>query len=116
MKRHLMMVALAGLIGGALLTSDAAACCHKKKKAECEPVAYAAPCPPPAPVCEPCAAPKKKCGLFSKMFHKKKATCAPVACDTCAAPVAYSAPYYAPAMPTGQSMGSGQYIGSGQSY
>ena len=69
-----------------------------------------APCPPPAPVCEPVAcAPKQKCGLFScfkgiKLGHHKKACAgpAPVVCETVAyqAPVTYSAPvsYSAPAI------------------
>lgn len=117
MRRHLTMLALAGLIGASVLATEASAC-HKKKKCECPPapacpapVVYE-PCPPPEPVCEPCPPPKKKCALFSKMFAKKK-KCEPVACPTpCPAPVAYysaPAPYYAPAP-------SGQYLGSGQGY
>jgi len=97
MRRNLMTLALAGLIGSLVLASDAGACCHKKKCVE--PCAVTCPPPPPpAPVCEPCP-PPAKCGHKFKLFghkHCKKA-CAPVVCET---PV--YAPTYAPVWSSGQ--------------
>ena len=97
MRRQLLTLALTGLFGTLLLSSDASAC-HKKRckaPATCAPVATVevAPCPPPAPVCEP--APKcghKRWKLFGGLCHKKK---------VCATPVVYAAPTCAPcATPT----------------
>lgn len=105
MKRHLMTLVLSGVVGSLVLAGNAEAC--HKKKCTCAPapicaVVEPAPCPPPAPVCEPTCAPKKKCGLFAHMkgmklgCHHKKAVCAEPApcCETVAysAPVSYSAP------------------------
>ena len=111
MKRYLMTLVLSGLVGSLVLSSNAEAC-HKKKCA-CAPAPVCeAPCPPPAPVCEPCPPPcpppAKKCCLFSgfKGFklgcHKKACEPAPVCepappcapCETVAyaPPVTYAAP------------------------
>ena len=104
--RFLSTLALAGLFGALLLTSDASAC---HKKAVC-----AAPCPPPAPVCEPapapvCEAPAKKCHFKMpklKFGCHKKAVCEPV-CAT----VEYAAPVYA--APQASPQASGQASGQG---
>jgi hypothetical protein len=100
--RHLTTLALAGLFGGLLLTSDASAC--HKKKCYCPPPAPVC-VPPPPPVCEPVAcAPKKSCHFKMpkiKFGCHKKAACAPVAYE-CAAPVSYAAPAYATPQATGQ--------------
>ncbi|WP_406695065.1 hypothetical protein V5E97_28915 [Singulisphaera sp. Ch08] len=107
MRRQLLTLALTGLFGTLLLSSDASAC-HKKRckaPATCAPVAtvVVAPCPPPAPVCEPapkCGHPRKK--LFGGLFHKKRVHAtqvvyaAPAPCDTCAAPS------YQSVVPSGQ--------------
>jgi hypothetical protein len=92
MRRHLFVLAIAGLFGTSFLSNDASACCHKKGCAQptCAP---APPPPPPAPVCEPVACQPKKCGLFGghKLFgccHKQKA--APPPAPVCE--VAPSAP------------------------
>jgi len=107
MKRHLMTLILSGFVGSLVLVGNAEAC--HKKRCTCAPtptcaVYEPAPCPPPAPVCEPACAPKvKHCGLFSGFkgiklggcFHKK--ACAPAPCAApCGEVVAYSAPvtYY----------------------
>lgn len=72
MRRPFLTLALTGLLGSLLLSSDAAACCHKKKACAPAPCAMPAPCPPP-PVCyepAPCPPPRKKCGgLFKKKHH-----------------------------------------------
>jgi hypothetical protein len=77
MRRSFVTLALAGLLGGVLLTADASACCHKKRACAppCPPApcAMPAPCPPP-PCYEPCPPPRKKCfggglGLFKKRHH-----------------------------------------------
>lgn len=90
MRRQLLTLALTGLFGTLLLSSDASAC-HKRRcktPATCAPVqtVVVAPCPPPAPVCEPapkCGHPRRK--LFGGgLFHHKK--------QACATPVVYAAP------------------------
>lgn len=99
MRRQMLTLALTGLFGAVLLSSDASAC-HKKRckaPATCAPVAtvVVAPCPPPAPVC----APAPKCGHARKrlfgggLFHHKKQVvaapvvyAAPAPCNTCNAP------------------------------
>jgi hypothetical protein len=87
MRRSFLTLALAGLVGGLLLASDAQAC--HKKKARCAPAPCAAPCPPPAPVCyvpapcppppcyTPCEAPRKKhcCGGAGLFKRRHKASC-----------------------------------------
>lgn len=96
MRRQLLTLALTGLFGTLLLSSDASAC-HKKRcktPATCAPVqtVVVAPCPPPAPVCEPaptCFRPRKK--LFGGLCHKKQACPTPVVyaaptCTSCATP------------------------------
>ncbi|MGO9601317.1 MAG: hypothetical protein ACLP7Q_25335 [Isosphaeraceae bacterium] len=115
MKRYLMTLVLSGLVGSLVLASNAEAC--HKKKSTCAPAPVcAAPCPPPAPVCEPvcapaCPPPAKKCGLFSgfKGFGCHKKACAPApVCEWAPAPpcetVAYSAPviYAAPVLSSPQ--------------
>jgi hypothetical protein len=106
MKRHLLTLVLTGLVGSLVLSGDAQAC-HLKKCHHAAPtcaVVEPAPCPPPAPVCEPTCAPKvKKCGLFShfkgfKLGCHKKSACEPAPAP-CAETVVYSAPvtYSAPA-------------------
>jgi hypothetical protein len=109
MKRYLMTLILSGFVGSLVLAGNAEAC-HKKRCA-CAPaptcaVVEPAPCPPPAPVCEPVAcAPKKKCGLFScfkgiKLGHHKKACAepcpAPAPCETVAYTATYTATYAVP--------------------
>lgn len=111
MRRHLIVLAVAGLFG-ALAASDAQACHKKKCPAPCPPPApcvVVQPCPPPCPppVCEPCP-PPKKCHFKFKMpklnlCHKKPA-CPPPPC-----PVAYeAAPVYAAPQASGQAHASGQ--------
>jgi hypothetical protein len=113
MKRHLMTLILSGFVGSLVLVGNAEAC--HKKRCSCAPtpccaVVEPAPCPPPAPVCEPACAPRKHCGLFSGFkgiklggcFHKR--SCAPAPCAAApapcgpvayaAAPVTYAAPVY----------------------
>jgi hypothetical protein len=113
MRRHLAIMALAGLLGLAFSASDARACHKNKACGNPAPVCYQ-PCPPPAPVCAPapvcepapvCApAPEKGCGTCGgrhgllggmKCHRKAKKACAPA--PVCA-PVAYGAPavYSAP--------------------
>lgn len=109
MRRHLLVLAVAGLFA-AFAASDAKAC-HKKSC--CPP-----PCPPPAPcvvvcpppcpppVCEPCPPPScrpKHCFQFKmpkfNFCHKK--SCPPPPC-----PVVYQAPVYA--APQAYASGQGQ--------
>jgi hypothetical protein len=98
MRRQLLVLTVAGVLG-ALLASDARACHMKKCKPACAPAPCVAECPPPpcapAPVCAPSCAPAPKCGLFKhmggcghmkfqmpKLCHKKPA-CQPVTvCET----------------------------------
>lgn len=106
MRRPVLTLAIAAVLGLALTAGEASAC-HKKKKCATpcpEPVACVptpAPCPTPEPVaCAP--APKKKCFGGMKMFgHKKnKAACAEMVAYE-AAPAYHHAP--APVYSTGQS-------------
>jgi hypothetical protein len=103
MKRHLMTLILGGFLGSLVLVGNAEAC--HKKKCQCASttctVVVSAPCPPPAPVCQPvaCAPKAKKCGGLFAGFkgHKgRKAACAGAAtyCETVVyqAPVSYSYP------------------------
>ena len=122
MRRHLLILALAGVFG-ILAASDASAC-HKKKCGHVPaptPCVVVEPCPPPAPVCEPVpvCAPTPKCGLFKHLGgcgHKKmnigglchkRAACAPaqVVCET-SAPTYYPAPAPSP-QASGQASGQG---------
>ena len=92
MRRHLLTLTAAGIIG-AFLASDARACHMKKKcKPACPPTCVVAqPCPATACAPAPCA-PKRhfKMPKFSmpKLCHKKPA-CPPIACAT---PAYYAAP------------------------
>ena len=106
--RHLFTLTLGGLLGVCLLAGDASAC-HKKKCCAPAPVV----CYQPVPVtCAPVScAPRKKCGLFSGLCHKK--TCAPAPCVTVVT-CNYAPTYYAAPMASGQYYGSPQ--ASGQSY
>ena len=104
MKRYLMTLILSGFLGSLVLVGNAEAC-HKKKCSHAPApicaVVEPAPCPPPAPVCEPVAcAPKQKCGLFScfkgiKLGHHKKACAgpAPVVCETPGGPAEHRADF-----------------------
>jgi hypothetical protein len=120
MRRQLLTLALAGVLG-ALLVSDARACHKAKCPHKCAPAAPVCaepcppPCPPPAPVCaEPVA--KKSCQPHFKLschlpkihmggFCHKKAACpepAPV-CESAPAPYAT-----AQVVPSAQVQPSGQ--------
>ena len=112
MKRHLMTLILSGFVGSLVLVGNAEAC--HKKKCTCAPtpccaVVEPAPCPPPAPVCEPACAPKvKHCGLSPASRGSSWAVLpqegvrpgpvwAPAPCGTVvaySAPVTYSTPVY----------------------
>ncbi len=100
--KHLMTLALGGLLSLGLLSSDASACC--KKKAKCGNACYTTvTCY--QPVVSNCGGghkAKNRCGGC----HKKMNHC------SCAAPVmacgyGYATPTYAP-------MASGQYMGTPQ--
>lgn len=114
MRRQLTVLALAGIIGTLMLSSDASAC-HKKRCAAPTACVVAAPAPcvvaAPAPCPPPVAcAPKKHCFSGFKLpkfkgfgCHKQQAVCA--------TPVVYeSAPVYAApqAIPSAQTLPSGQ--------
>ena len=84
MRRNILTLSFAAVLGLVAFSSDASAC-HKKKCACPAPVATCAPAPvtycAPAPVVA-CAPAPKKCGLkmpkMPKMsFGHKKAACAP---------------------------------------
>jgi hypothetical protein len=119
--KHLITMALAGVLGVCLLAGDAEAC-HKKRCGCAGPVACApAPvvCVQPAPCARPlkmaCAPRVKKCGgggLLAGLCHKK-ATCAPAPCATVVA-YNYAPTYYGAPMATGQSYATPQ--ATGQSY
>jgi hypothetical protein len=109
MRRQLLTLALTGLFGALLLSSDASACHKKRCKAPATCTVAVAPCPPPAPVCAPAptCAPKRK-HLFAGLCHKKKACATPVVyaapapCNTCATPTYAVAPSYQSVVPSGQ--------------
>src|SRR5689334_10374981 len=109
MRRQLLTLALTGLFGAVLLSSDASACHKKRCKAPATCTVVAAPCPPPAPVCAPAPTCHQRKRLFGGLCHKKKACPAPVVyaapapCNTCATPT-----YAAPAYPSYQSVPSAQ--------
>ena len=117
MRRHLIVLAVVGLFG--FVASNANACHFKPKcgKPACAPApcVAVAPCPPPAPVCEPVAC-KPKCHFKMPKMNfcmpkfnlcHKKAVCAAPACES--APVTYAAaPVYAAPQSSPQVMASGQ--------
>ncbi|WP_422926694.1 hypothetical protein [Singulisphaera sp. PoT] len=115
MRRQLTILALTGVIGSLVLSSDASAC-HKKKCAAPAPacvVAAPAPCyvPAPAPVCAPapvaCAPAPKKCGFGGFKMPKFKLGCHKKQAVVCAAPV-YAAPVCETVAPSAQVLPSGQ--------
>lgn len=112
--KHLITLALGGMLGVCLLAGDASAC-HKKKcgcgaPAACAPVVCAQPAPCARPVKTACAPRVKKCGggggLFAGLCHKKQ-RCAPAPCGPVVA-YNYAPTYY------GAPTASGQYMTSPQ--
>ncbi len=100
--KHLMTLALGGLLSLGLLSSDASACC--KKKANCgNPCYTTAACY--QPVVSNCGGGHKKMNRCGGC-HKKMNHCA------CAAPV--MACGYGSATPAYAPMASGQYMGTPQ--
>lgn len=70
--RHLITLALGGMLGACLLAGDAEACCHVKKKT-CRPAPVACARPVKHHGCGHRA--KKHCGLFHN--KRKCSTCSP---------------------------------------
>lgn len=116
MRRHMMILSLAGVFGLVLSAGDASACCKKKCTPACAPAPVVACAPAPAPVvtCAPApvaCAPAKKCGGMKFKMPKMGGLCHKKAAPACAAaPVAYYAPAasYASPQASAQSYASGQ--------
>ena len=104
---RLSILTLAAVI--ALVAASDASACHKRRACAtpCADV-VAVPCPPPAPVCEPACAPRKKCFGGMKLFgHRNRGR---QVCASAPAPC-YGGGEWAPApavYPTGQAHGSHQ--------
>jgi hypothetical protein len=95
MRRHLLVLTIAGLFGALVLASDASACCHRT--ACPTPVVCA---PPPPPVCEPVVCKPKRCGLFGG--HKLFGCCHRPKCEPPPAPVCEVVPMAPAPIPSPQ--------------